>query len=137
MFENNYKSVTKKFDMSELLDEVFRTDFRENRVKEYGQCGKYHQSESEGVHILKFNVAGNPKESVSVEVENDVLTVKTNNPNEKTTTLTENVNLKFNLKGNFDLAKLHAKQTDGILTVLLYELMEEKKEKKALKVQIN
>ena len=124
-----FESRKSKPDISHLLDIVFDDTFggTTKEVKdEYIPVGRYTQLEKKGTHILTINVAGNPKDSVTIDVIDDELTIKTHSPETDKKSVIEKVNLKFSLNGSFDLESITAEQKDGILTIYLHEEIEEK-----------
>ena len=128
-----YKPTTKMFDIfdSMFTDDIFKFDTPK-------PVPTYDVSENEGVYVLDMVLAGFDKEDVSVEVEDDTLTIKGERKVQD--------ELKYSRKGSFSgefvksfvlpegvLAdKIDASFTNGILSI---QIPKEEKLSKSIEIK--
>lgn len=128
-----------KFNRPEFKSELNQSLLRKNFMNEYlgkqNDCysaaePRYKVEDSEGSYVLTMAVPGLAKEDLSIGVENNILTIKTiEKENESNDSfLISAFEKQFRLSKKVDQESIEAQTVNGVLSVTLPKVAEEKKE---------
>jgi HSP20 family protein len=137
----NSRPVTKTFD--NLFDELFNVNWN-NQVKENTAVPPVNIFETKDAFHLELNVPGRNREDFKVNIENGLLTISYEKPEQKSnddyTTVRREFDFKsftrtFSIDKNIDAENIQAKYENGLLKFLLPKKEQPKKEAKQISVQ--
>ena len=124
-------------DFMKILDESFddSVDFTSRK------CPAHDVVENDDEFIIKMELAGVKKENISIETEDDVLTIETERKKDDTLKYRRSemysgkYKRSFILPDNTSVDEISASLEDGILTVIIPKTVEESKKKKEIVIK--
>lgn len=111
------------------MEELFR-DFND-----FGKSRNYSISEKDGVHIIKLLVPGFTKDDLSVQANNEYVTIKGDISQDETLSnigITRKMDYMFTLE-NLDSENIDLMLENGILTIKVKQKLPEEKKLKTIK----
>lgn len=135
------RPVTKTFD--NLFDELLNVNWN-NQAKENTTVPPVNIFETKDAFHLELNVPGRNKEDFKVNIENGLLSISYEKPDEKKTEDFNTIRREFNFKSftrafsidkNIDADNIQAKYENGLLKFLLPKKEQPKKETKQISIQ--
>ncbi|MBI9068559.1 MAG: Hsp20/alpha crystallin family protein [Salinivirgaceae bacterium] len=108
-----------------MARKAFFESFNDSHLGRFEDCKptselKYHVSENDTSIELKIALPGYSKEDILIELDNQILTIKSNKPeNESENSLIfESFEKKFKLSDKINTEGIEAKSENGILTIV-------------------
>ena len=135
------RPATRTFD--NLFDELFNVNWN-NQAKENTVVPPVNIFETKDAFHLELNVPGRNKEDFKVNVENGLLTISYEKPDEKGSEDVKTIRSEFNFKSfsrtfsidkNIDAENIQAKYENGLLKFQLPKKEQPKKETKQISIQ--
>jgi len=126
-----------------LLDELFNVNWN-NGAKENAAQPPVNIAETKDAYHLELNVPGRNKEDFKVNIENNLMTISYEKPEEKRDEELKHIRREFSFKSfsrtfsidnKINVENIQAKYENGLLKFLLPKKEEPKKEVKQIPVQ--